>query len=129
MEKKELLPIGSVVLLKDAVKRLMIMGYAQQEKGKEEKIWDYCGTLFPEGYLAANTLFLFDHDQIQKIYCKGLVDDEEIQFVDKVCNLLENGPDSNAKSNEGNKKADKTKNNTKTGKNAKITSDVSFNLE
>ena len=43
-----LLPIGSVVLLKDASKRLMIIGVCRKDaSGPEEKVWDYVGCYYP----------------------------------------------------------------------------------
>ena len=47
---KDLLPIGSVVTLKEGTKKLMIMGRLQQNM-KTKKIYDYAGCLWPEGYM------------------------------------------------------------------------------
>lgn len=41
---KDLLPIGSVVTLKEGTKKLMIMGRLQQNM-KTKKIYDYAGCL------------------------------------------------------------------------------------
>ena len=49
----KLLPIGSVVLLKEAKKRLMIIGYYPtiiSEEGNTTT-YDYSGCLFPEGII------------------------------------------------------------------------------
>lgn len=105
MDKKDLLPIGSVVLLKNAVKRLMIMGYAQQEKKENDtennsKIWDYCGTLFPEGFISSDNIFLFDHDQIDKLFYSGYVDSEQAEFVSKVNDII-NGVSDKEKDKKG----------------------------
>lgn len=48
---KNLLPIGSVVLLKDATKKLVIIGILQVNPS-ENKIYDYLGVPYPEGYVA-----------------------------------------------------------------------------
>ena len=37
------LPIGSVVSLYGAEKRLMVLGYVKYLKGDETKVYDYCG--------------------------------------------------------------------------------------
>lgn len=76
----ELLPIGSVVLLKDSTKRVMIVGLKQQQE-KEEKIWDYSGCLYPEGILDPDHLYLFDHEQIQTLFFIGFQDGEGMQFM------------------------------------------------
>ena len=80
--KEKYLPIGTVVLLKNATKRIMITGFCSREKNNSNsKIYDYCGCLYPEGFLTADKALLFDHSQIEKIYHIGLSnDDEEKQF-------------------------------------------------
>ena len=94
MYKEELLPIGSVVLLKGAIKKLMIVGYAQQEKNDEgktdenSKVWDYAASLYPEGYISSDQIFLFDHQQIQQIFYNGYIDDEQKEFIKKVNDLV-----------------------------------------
>lgn len=47
---KDLLPIGSVVTLKEGTKRLMIIGRLQQNV-RTKKVYDYAGCLWPEGYM------------------------------------------------------------------------------
>ena len=44
---KEFLPVGSVVLLKDAKKPLIIIGHSALEGNN--KIWDYIGAIYPFG--------------------------------------------------------------------------------
>jgi len=82
------LPIGTVVMLKEATKRLMISGFCSIEEGEEEKIWDYSGCIYPEGFLSATQTALFDHEQIEKIFHMGLVDDEERKFKRKIQEFL-----------------------------------------
>ena len=76
------LPIGTVVLLKDAKKRLMINGFCLTTTENGQKtMYDYCGVLYPEGVISAKQTFLFNHSQITKIFHLGLVnDDEERKF-------------------------------------------------
>lgn len=75
-----LLPIGSVVLLKDSTKRVMIIGVCQKGANDPSKIWDYAGVVFPEGYLSADKVFLFDTHQIGQIYQIGYLDAESLAF-------------------------------------------------
>ena len=76
------LPIGSVVLLKNGTKRVMIYGRKQIhiETGKE---WDYLACLYPEGNINEEFMYLFNHDQIDKVYYLGYRDDEEVIFVEE----------------------------------------------
>ena len=74
------LPEGSVVLLKESTKKLMIMGFCQMKPGEPSRIYDYCGCLYPEGYLAPDRIYLFDHEQIDRIYFVGYMDEEQFSF-------------------------------------------------
>lgn len=47
---KDLLPIGSVVTLKEGKKKLMIIGRIQENE-KTKKLYDYAGCNWPEGYM------------------------------------------------------------------------------
>ena len=78
------LPIGSVVLLKNSTKKLMIMGFAQVAADNPNKVYDYVGCVFPEGFLAPDQTFLFDSHQIEKIYAVGYQDEEQMQFKTRV---------------------------------------------
>ena len=71
MNNKELLPLGSVVLLKDAKKRIMITGFYVKENENSDKIYDYVGVLYPEGVVQSNKNLVFNHSQIDKIYFRG----------------------------------------------------------
>lgn len=75
----ELLPLGSIVVLKNGYKKLMIIG-RKQLQGVEEKLWDYLGILYPEGYLGEGYTFLFNHSDIDSIIFKGYADFEEDAF-------------------------------------------------
>lgn len=72
-----LLPIGSVVLLKNSTKKVMIMGWCQHEAGNNEILYDYAGCIFPEGYLNANSTYLFDHTQIDTVHHLGYINEEQ----------------------------------------------------
>ena len=43
------LPIGTVVSLKGANKKLMITGFCMYNKENNNQMYDYCGYHFPEG--------------------------------------------------------------------------------
>lgn len=71
----ELLPIGSVVLLKDGEKRLMIYGI-KQFNGEKNELYDYVGCLYPEGNMTPKYNYVFNHVDIEIVYFVGLVDAE-----------------------------------------------------
>lgn len=84
------LPIGSVVLLKGAQKRLMIYGRLQKAEETGE-VRDYIGCLYPEGNISTRETYMFNHDQIDKVYFIGFQDPEEFEFVDKYLKEGNNG--------------------------------------
>lgn len=86
---EELLPIGTVVMLKGAKKRVMISGFCAMDEEHPGKVWDYSGCMYPEGFLSSNQTCLFDHEQIEKVYHLGLIDDEEEEFKEKLRKLLD----------------------------------------
>ena len=75
-----LLPIGSVVRMEDGTKSLLIVGILQTNS--EGKMYDYIGCPFPEGYIDADHLFLFNHNDIKDVYYVGFSDEELNEFVD-----------------------------------------------
>jgi len=94
--KERFLPIGTVVLLKDATKELMITSYCifptgtqytkdGQEVQAEQKMYEYGGCPYPEGILDSNTINAFNHDQIEKILYMGY-ETEKQEELSKVLN-------------------------------------------
>ncbi len=86
--REKFLPIGTVVLLKGGKKRAMITGFCSIAQENQEKIYDYSGCVYPEGYLSSNQVCLFDHDQIDKVFFVGFEDDEERVFKDKLNKIV-----------------------------------------
>lgn len=71
---KDLLPLGSVVLLDEATKSLIIVGTRQIDN--EDNEYDYIACPFPEGYIDDETFFLFDHEDISEVKFIGFVNAE-----------------------------------------------------
>lgn len=90
------LPIGTVVLLKDGTKRIMINGFCTMDANKPTKIYDYSGVLFPEGSLSSDQTLLFDHDQIARVDHLGLEDKEEKEFKVKLAKIAKIAEESAA---------------------------------
>lgn len=76
-----LLPIGSVVLLNEAEKKLMIIGILQRNG---EEVFDYVGCPYPEGLLDSENLFLFNHKDIAEISYLGFDNIERQIFIKKL---------------------------------------------
>lgn len=86
---KELLPIGSVVLLKNGTKKLMITGIKPVSEDKPDKVFDYIGVIYPEGFLSNEYNFLFNHNDINDIIFVGYNNPEREEFI----RLVEEGLD------------------------------------
>lgn len=88
---KSLLPIGSVVLLKEGKKRLMIYGINQ--KTEDGKIYDYLGCLYPEGNISPEYTYLFNEDAVDGVFYLGLVDSEFSLYRNKLQEMLDKPED------------------------------------
>lgn len=84
MNNNKYLPLGSVVLLTGAKKRIMVIGYLASSEETGDKEFDYMGCLYPEGVLSSEQTLVFDHSQIEKIYSEGFVDEEAKEFKEKL---------------------------------------------
>jgi len=87
---EKFLPVGTVVMLKNGSKRVMINGFCTMDANHPEKVYDYSGVLFPEGSLSSDQTLLFDHNQIVRVDHLGLEDEEEIEFKTKLKEILAN---------------------------------------
>jgi hypothetical protein len=75
----EMLPIGTVVLLKGAINKLLIIGRAIED---EDGVYhDYISVVYPEGY-SAEKLFIFDNEDIAEVIQKGFSDHEETEYME-----------------------------------------------
>lgn len=66
-----ILPIGSVVLLKNAEKPVMIFGYLQRSKFVEEGVVDYVGVPYPEGNINVAAQIGFQMTDIGEVLFEG----------------------------------------------------------
>lgn len=85
MDITKLLPMGSVVKLKEATKKMFIVGIAQESQGKR---YDYLGMLYPEGFIGNEYTFLFNHNDIDEVAFIGYIDTEHQVFRNNLNTLL-----------------------------------------
>jgi len=86
MNSEKLLPVGSVVLLRDADKELMIIGILPMNEGKK---FDYLAVLHPEGYISENYVFMFNHEDIAQVKFIGYVNAAYQMFRGGLAKMLE----------------------------------------
>ena len=90
--EKKFLPIGTVVLLKNGKKEVMILSYCIfpkgdiYEKGKsvngEGRMFDYGACTYPEGLISSDQILCFNHDNIERICYMGYETDGQKEFSD-----------------------------------------------
>ena len=89
----ELLPIGSIVLLKGGIRKLMITGIKTVVKEEPDTIYDYIGVLYPEGFIGDEGNFLFNNEDINDVIFKGYTNPEReyfMAFLDQKLSEIEN---------------------------------------
>jgi hypothetical protein len=79
---KKLLPIGSVVRLKEGKKYLMLIGILQRDDEGNE--YDYIACVFPEGYIDEDTFFLFNHEDIEEVEFIGCVNVQTQLYMEEL---------------------------------------------
>ena len=77
---EQVLPVGTVVLLTGETKRLMILGYQQRTVKEPDRVYDYIGCTYPEGFLGVEEMLAFNHSDIAHIFALGLQNEEQIAF-------------------------------------------------
>ena len=88
MEIKELLPIGTIVRIRDAEPKLMIYGVKQTDEDSNCE-YDYLAVLYPEGNIGEEGRFMFNHSDITDILFMGYEDEEREEFLEKLQNFYD----------------------------------------
>lgn len=81
MEEKKFLPLGSIVIIKGSVKKLMLIarGAITLIDGKQ-KYYDYGACTYPEGVIGDSILY-FNHEDIQSLIYKGYTDEDDERMI------------------------------------------------
>lgn len=89
MNKEKYLPIGTVCLLKEATKKVMIIGFAAKGKESGDKMFDYIGCIYPAGVIRSDQNLLFNHDQIKDVYYMGYSNEEWKELQPKLKDIVD----------------------------------------
>lgn len=76
---EHLLPIGSVVRLKNANRELLVFGILQKHPSHDQQ-FDYIAVPYPEGFFDPRLQIAFNHGQIESILFRGFEDDKHKAF-------------------------------------------------
>ena len=91
---EKFLPVGTVCLLQDGSKKVMITGFCVKSPEMQDRMFDYIGCLYPEGVISSDQNLLFDHSQIVQVFHKGYMSEEETDFKNKLKELLAEGQEA-----------------------------------
>lgn len=80
---KKLLPLGSVVQIKESTENIMII--ARMVRNLETEVYDYCGCILPKGVIDRDCLKFFNHNDIISLQFIGFQNEEEIKFNFALC--------------------------------------------
>lgn len=88
MKIKDLLPIGSVIIMKDGEQPLMIYGILQTDAEKMKE-YDYICVPYPQGNMGEGSSFFANHEDIDKILFRGFENEERVKFLNELSQLYE----------------------------------------
>lgn len=77
--EKHLLPIGSVVTLKNSLPK-PLMVYARKTSHAERRECDYLGVPYPEGFVGDEAAFCFNKEDIDRLWFVGYQTAREVEL-------------------------------------------------
>lgn len=90
LEKIEnLLPVGTIVRLKDGIKTIMVTGFFPVSSD-DNKMYDYSACFYPEGLISSEINMLFNHEQVDEILYSGYNSKEHQDFKSKLKEYVAN---------------------------------------
>lgn len=78
---KSYLPIGSIVLIKNIDKKMMITGFSQIRDLEVKERWDYVAVIYPMGIFSDRSFYFFNEDSITDVIFKGYENPEHEEFL------------------------------------------------
>lgn len=92
MDKTKYLPLGSVVILKGGVQKVVIVARGMIVKITESPLFfEYGGALYPQGIVDDNIMYFNDED-IQKVIYEGYKDDDDALMCENINEWFQNSP-------------------------------------
>lgn len=82
----DLLPIGSVVLLKNGKRKLMIIGIKPIDV-TNNITHDYLAVPYPEGFIDDRLTFFIEHSKIEQVIARGYENEERESFISEMNEL------------------------------------------
>ena len=83
-----LLPMGTVVKLKDQTELIIIGRGSLVEQNQELVYFEYISVLVPTGYQQADQLYFFNNSDIREVVFMGYKNDAELEFESNFYQLV-----------------------------------------
>lgn len=83
-----LLPLGSVVRLKNQTELIIIGRGSLVEQNQEPVYFEYTSVLVPTGYQQADQLYFFNNSDIREVVFMGYKNDAELEFESNFYQLV-----------------------------------------
>lgn len=88
MEKVDFLPLGSVVRVKNGLKKIMIIARGLATKiDNQIQFFDYGACLYPEGLTGDNIIY-FNHKDIESVFMSGYSDEDDEKVVNNIKDFM-----------------------------------------
>jgi hypothetical protein len=95
MARIDYLPLGSVVMLKKGLQKLIIIGRALNvNRDGKDYFFDYAAVLHPQGLINTEVAY-FNHDDVEKIFFTGYNDEGSREMTDIINDFVEKNPEIN----------------------------------
>ncbi|EGP4986391.1 DUF4176 domain-containing protein [Enterococcus faecium] len=90
MTKTEILPLGTVITLKNGDNtQLMIISRAiVTEEKKQDYYYDYGAVLLPEGMSTPEAVYFFNRENVGDVIFRGYENEEEKQYASKYDQMI-----------------------------------------
>ena len=84
-EEKKYLPLGSIVILRGGVQKIVLIARGMVVRvGEEPMYFDYGGCLYPQGLVSEHIMY-FNKEDIQKVVFEGYHDDDDNLMSANIC--------------------------------------------
>lgn len=92
--KVDYLPLGSVVLLRGGVRKLVIIARGIEAMNNGNKFFfDYGGVMYPEGLIGDHMAY-FNHESVATVIHKGFSDADDQNMITNINTYLEEHPET-----------------------------------
>lgn len=86
----ELLPLGTVVKVKNVEKKAFIVGFLGKDSAAPEKTYDYICYTYPEGFMNRDFTIMLNREDVESVCYNGYVTSESQELGEKINEYINN---------------------------------------